>query len=58
VRRSVVFSVGDFVLLQSYLLQIDFSLWNIGRNLRRIYENTKQSYDRALMFVEAPPATR
>ena len=29
-----------------------------GDTLRRIYENTKQSYDRALMFVEAPPATR
>lgn len=32
------FTVGDFVLLQAYLLQIDFNLWNIGRNLHRIYE--------------------
>lgn len=32
------FSIGDFALLQAYILQINFQLWNVGRNLHKIYE--------------------
>ncbi len=32
-------TVGDFALLQAYLLQIFQQLWNFGRFVRRIYES-------------------
>lgn len=32
------FTVGDFVLLQTYLMQIFDQLWGIGRNIRKTYE--------------------
>lgn len=32
-------SVGDFILLQSYMLSIFHHLWNIGRNLRYLYQS-------------------
>ncbi|MBP9802004.1 ABC transporter ATP-binding protein [Patescibacteria group bacterium] len=34
-----ILTVGDFVLLQSYLLNIILRLWNFGRLIRRFYEN-------------------
>ncbi len=32
-------TVGDFVLFQSYLIQMFLQLWNFGRFVRRIYES-------------------
>ncbi len=32
-------TVGDFVLLQSYMLSMFHHLWNIGRNLRHLYQS-------------------
>ena len=32
-------TVGDFALLQAYLVQMFQQLWNFGRYVRRIYEN-------------------
>ena len=32
-------TVGDFALLQAYLIQIFQQLWNFGRFVRRIYES-------------------
>ncbi len=34
-----ILTVGDFVLLQSYLLNIIMRLWNFGRLVRKYYEN-------------------
>lgn len=31
-------TVGDFAMLQAYLLQLFNRLWDLGRNIRRIYE--------------------
>ncbi len=36
--RAGSFTVGDFVLVQTYLLQIFDQLWGVGRNIRRTYE--------------------
>jgi ATP-binding cassette subfamily B protein len=36
--RAGLFTVGDFVLLQTYLIQIFDHLWGIGRNIRKTYE--------------------
>ncbi len=33
-----VLSIGDFAMLQAYLLQLFNRLWDLGRNIRRIYE--------------------
>lgn len=33
-----LFSVGDFVLIQAYLLHIFRDLWGVGKHIRRIYE--------------------
>ncbi|OGZ50412.1 MAG: hypothetical protein A3C84_00275 [Candidatus Ryanbacteria bacterium RIFCSPHIGHO2_02_FULL_48_12] len=32
-------TVGDFVLIQAYLLQIFWVLWDVGRYIRRMYES-------------------
>ena len=37
-QRGLV-TIGDFVLLQSYILVIFHRLWNFGRIIRRYYEN-------------------
>lgn len=33
-----ILTIGDFALLQSYILAIIIRLWDIGRQIRRIYE--------------------
>ncbi len=37
--RQGLVTIGDFVLLQSYILVIFNRLWNFGRIIRRYYEN-------------------
>lgn len=32
-------TLGDFVLIQSYLLGLVFQVWNVGRNVRELYES-------------------
>lgn len=34
-----ILTVGDFVLIQAYLLQIFWVLWDVGRYIRRLYES-------------------
>ncbi|MEK9166431.1 MAG: ABC transporter ATP-binding protein, partial [Patescibacteria group bacterium] len=34
-----ILTVGDFVLIQAYLLQIFWVLWDMGRYIRRMYES-------------------
>lgn len=34
-----VLTIGDFALLQSYVLTVIIRLWDIGRHIRRIYES-------------------
>jgi len=43
-------SVGDFVLLQSYLLILFNLLWDFGRNLRDYYENMADAEEMAEIF--------
>ncbi len=33
-----VLSLGSFVLIQTYLMEIFMSVWNFGRHIRRLYE--------------------
>lgn len=37
--KAGVLTVGDFALLQAYLMQIFARLWDLGRYIRRIYQN-------------------
>lgn len=37
--RDGQFSIGDFALIQAYLIQIFDQLWGLGRNIRRVYES-------------------
>ncbi len=37
--RQGVLTVGDFVLIQAYLLQLIHRLWDVGRYLRDLYES-------------------
>jgi ATP-binding cassette subfamily B protein len=37
--KKHLLTVGDFALLQAYLIQIFLQLWNFGRFVRRIYES-------------------
>jgi ATP-binding cassette, subfamily B, bacterial len=34
-----VFTVGDFALIQAYLIEVFNNLWNLGRYIRNMYEN-------------------
>jgi len=36
--KQGILTVGDFAMLQAYLLQLFNRLWDLGRNIRRIYE--------------------
>lgn len=36
--RAGILTIGDFALIQGYLLQIFGRLWDFGRNVRRIYQ--------------------
>lgn len=36
-------TVGDFILLQSYMLSTFYNLWNVGRNMRRLYQSIADS---------------
>lgn len=36
--RQGVFTLGDFALLQTYVVQLFSHFWNLGSHLRRIYE--------------------
>ncbi len=31
-------TIGDFALLQNYMLDVFHNLWNVGRNMRRVYQ--------------------
>lgn len=37
--KQGLITVGDFVMLQSYLLMLFNRLWDFGKNIRRIYES-------------------
>ena len=36
--KKGLLTIGDFAMLQAYLLQLFNRLWDLGRNIRRIYE--------------------
>lgn len=37
--RQDVLTVGDFVLIQAYLIQLFYNIWSFGRTLRSIYQD-------------------
>ncbi len=45
-------SIGDFVLLQSYLILIFENLWNIGRDIRRIYESLSEAEEMTEILIK------
>jgi ABC-type multidrug transport system fused ATPase/permease subunit len=44
-------TVGDFVLIQSYLLNIFMRIWGFGRVIRRIYESLSDADDMTEVLV-------
>lgn len=45
-------SVGDFVLLQAYLLQVFERLWDFGRVVRKLYNNIADAHEMAEILNE------
>ncbi len=45
-------TVGDFVMLQSYLLILFNRLWDFGRNIRRIYESLADAEEMTAILSE------
>ncbi|KKP89608.1 MAG: ABC transporter-related protein [Parcubacteria group bacterium GW2011_GWA2_36_10] len=46
-----ILTVGDFVLLQSYLLNIIMRLWSFGRLVRKYYENMANAEEMTEIFT-------
>ena len=44
-------TIGDLVLLQAYLGQIFHHLWNVGRNVRKIYESLADAAEMTDMLL-------
>ena len=44
-------TIGDFVLLQTYLLSMIMRLWNFGRIIRRYYENMAEAEEMTEILV-------
>jgi ATP-binding cassette, subfamily B, bacterial len=45
-------TIGDLVLIRAYLSQVFESLWNVGRNIRRIYESLADAKEMTEMLLE------
>ena len=47
-------TVGDFVLLQAYVISMISMLWDFGRNIRRIYQNLADA-EEMTVILNTPP---
>lgn len=52
-----IFSVGDFVLVQLYLLGLIDRIWNIGNAMRQLYDSFADAYEMVEIF-EQPHAVQ
>lgn len=58
------FTVGDFVLLQSYVLLVILNIWNFGRVLQRVYEDLAEAEEMTTVLntpheiVDVPGASK
>ncbi|MCL5435486.1 MAG: ABC transporter ATP-binding protein/permease [Patescibacteria group bacterium] len=52
-----ILTLGDFALIQGYLLQIFGRLWDFGRNIRRIYQRLADA-DEMTEILETPHEVR
>jgi ABC-type multidrug transport system fused ATPase/permease subunit len=43
-------SIGDFVLIQSYIMMIFQIVWNFGRTLKRVYESLSNSQEMSVIL--------
>ncbi len=59
-----VLTVGDFVLIQSYIVMIMMSVWNLGRSMQRLYESMADAtemteiIEREVEVVDIPNAKK
>ncbi|MFA6594472.1 MAG: ABC transporter ATP-binding protein [Candidatus Buchananbacteria bacterium] len=44
------FTIGDFVLIQSYFNSITDRIWDFGNNIRRVYENLSDAEEMTVVF--------
>lgn len=49
-KRGLI-SIGDFALLQAYLVQMFNRLWDLGKNIRRIYEALADANEMTEIFT-------
>jgi len=45
-----VLTIGDFVLIQTYLLRVFLKIWDLGRIIRRLYESLADAEEMAQIF--------
>lgn len=44
-------TIGDFILLQSYMMNIFHNIWNVGRNMRRVYQSMADANEMTEMLI-------
>ena len=49
--KKGIFTVGDFILLQSYALMIFNRVWGFGRTIRAIYQNLSDAEEMTEIFL-------
>lgn len=54
-KQQGILTLGDFVLIQSYLIQIFTKIWNFGHTLQRVYEDLAEAEEMS-EIINLPPA--
>ena len=49
--RKGLITLGDFVLIQAYVIDIFMRVWNFGKNIRRIYESLSDAEEMTQILV-------
>ncbi len=47
-----VLTIGDFALIQAFLIRMFYSLWNVGKHIRRIYEGLADAQEMTEILTE------
>ena len=53
-KQKGVLTLGDFVLIQTYLIQIFSKIWNFGHILQKVYEDLAEA-DEMAEIINLPP---
>jgi len=56
-KAAGILTLGDFVLIQAYLLQIFSKIWNFGRIIQRIFEDLAEAQEMTDVILTPPAIT-